>query len=1397
MRDRPREVNVAQTPTLQLIFEVSTPDRPSYRVTLRKTQNIIGRESGDIVLNDVEASALHAEIDSTTGHVIVRDLGSSNGTWHDGKRQSQFALYEGQSFYCGNTELRLAAIEGQHEALQPGQTAVGRTKVKAHKADTLVGTSGATPVEPPPGWSPPSPVSLGTPAPVTEATSPLPGSNATLPGPHAPSSSPTAPATSSPTIPTPPEAPSSVTLPGPAGTPSSATVPGPAGITSATPSSRTVPVDDPPAPPKSETPPPEVVDAAAAETVAESVVPVPPTAPDDAVTRAEPEVFRAPVANAVIKAGGAGAEEAKPEPMRVQRQRRGWGRLFMIAGVSALGVSALVGLGYLLYTLLAGRALAFGETVAEELPESTIGFVALRSVQDATALLAAESEDDADDPWKELRLDAMGFDPYDVDAWSKQGVDPAAPVGFAVLDTEPPTFAVSLGVSDAEGLTATLKEQVPRLLAADPEASAWIERSFGEADGLWHESRGIAVVDRGERRLVVFAERPGWNDDVLEHAKALGSLEAKRSLAATDAFKALVPPPGDPLVLGYLDGAALRNALPVGASAFAARLALADLDGAGMVLSHEADAIHLSYEVVLREGSRPLEVVGETPRDAQALARLAAPVLAAYDLRVNGEALDRALGGAITAMGESLSVFENDVSKSTGIDLRKDVTQNLSGSAGVALLALPSKKDAPEEFQVAAWVGVKDPEAAAKALSRVHDNWISKLGADAQLRSSGDTDIVFIPAGRQPQIQLFVHGAHLWLLFGDVDASMVIDGPSKPFTKDPRHPSIAQAVRKGDVTAGFVDLQALLDALQPLAGTRQREEFETAKPLLDIVESATFRGERDGRTLVHRSTLHTTEGAGLRDVLQALSTMLGESMSTQLARASRASRCAALSQHMLELSRKSLEDAGAPLETAWEIERSVQEECSKPTMTTARLDCYLASESIQGMAACDAAHPPREVPKRPEDPKTPVDSDDSQGEPKPVPYVDDIWPHRVDDPDSASPQPDVNYAVPLGNEPDTRGPDDALVTIVMFGDFECEHCRAVLGAVDEVLSRHGDDVRLVFRHLPLENIHPSARAAARASLAASEQDAFWAMHDALFDRGNRLSTDAIEDAARSAGLDMDRYTKALADPGIDRRIQRDLDLAAKLGVRGTPAFFVNGRYLGGRQSASAFNVLIDEELRRARTFVERRGDTRKRLYADMLEHFAPEVLQPETAIALPKGDGKRYILSTEGLPRKGASSFAQVEIIECGDFDCPFCARSRKALEETLDEYPGVALYFAHNPLDYHPGAEPAARAAQAAHAQGKFWEMHDELFKDQRSKARSDDDYRRYAARLGLDVTKFDEDFASSETAEAVATQQKLCTDNEATATPTFFINGRRVAGAQTVEQLAALVESELSDGI
>jgi protein-disulfide isomerase len=159
-----------------------------------------------------------------------------------------------------------------------------------------------------------------------------------------------------------------------------------------------------------------------------------------------------------------------------------------------------------------------------------------------------------------------------------------------------------------------------------------------------------------------------------------------------------------------------------------------------------------------------------------------------------------------------------------------------------------------------------------------------------------------------------------------------------------------------------------------------------------------------------------------------------------------------------------------------------------------------------------------------------------------------------------------------------------------------------------------------------------------------------------------------------------------------------------------------------------------------------------------------------------------------------------VQIIECGDFDCPYCARARATIDKVLAAYPSqVSFFFAHHPLDFHHGAEQAARAAVAADNQGKFWEMHDQLFEGQgpSTRTRAEADFVGYARTLKLDVARFKTDFAAAETAEKVENQRKLCADNDVTATPTFFVNGARIEGAQEFDRFKAIIDAELASGI
>jgi Na+/H+ antiporter NhaA len=140
-----------------------------------------------------------------------------------------------------------------------------------------------------------------------------------------------------------------------------------------------------------------------------------------------------------------------------------------------------------------------------------------------------------------------------------------------------------------------------------------------------------------------------------------------------------------------------------------------------------------------------------------------------------------------------------------------------------------------------------------------------------------------------------------------------------------------------------------------------------------------------------------------------------------------------------------------------------------------------------------------------------------------------------------------------------RGPEDAPVTLLEYGDFQCPYCGQAEQVIRELLSSHGDDVRYVWRHLPLNDVHPRAQMAAEASEAASVQGKFWEMSDVLLNHQDELSLGDLARYAEELQLDVDRFTDELRRREYAPRISEDVASADESGVSGTPTFFINGR----------------------------------------------------------------------------------------------------------------------------------------------------------------------------------------------------------------------------------------------
>jgi protein-disulfide isomerase len=170
---------------------------------------------------------------------------------------------------------------------------------------------------------------------------------------------------------------------------------------------------------------------------------------------------------------------------------------------------------------------------------------------------------------------------------------------------------------------------------------------------------------------------------------------------------------------------------------------------------------------------------------------------------------------------------------------------------------------------------------------------------------------------------------------------------------------------------------------------------------------------------------------------------------------------------------------------------------------------------------------------------------------------------------------------------------------------------------------------------------------------------------------------------------------------------------------------------------------------------------------------------------------RRYSVDTKGSPSKG-NPRAKLAIVEFSDFQCPYCARVIPTLKQIEDEYGGkVRIVFKHLPLSNHSKAPDAHAAAEAAHRQGRFWEMHDLIFANQRTM--SPERYLEYAEQIGLDIARFNEDLASAQVQAKIASDTAEAERLMVNGTPGFFVNGRFLSGAQPFSAFKKLIDEEL----
>lgn len=198
-----------------------------------------------------------------------------------------------------------------------------------------------------------------------------------------------------------------------------------------------------------------------------------------------------------------------------------------------------------------------------------------------------------------------------------------------------------------------------------------------------------------------------------------------------------------------------------------------------------------------------------------------------------------------------------------------------------------------------------------------------------------------------------------------------------------------------------------------------------------------------------------------------------------------------------------------------------------------------------------------------------------------------------------------------------------------------------------------------------------------------------------------LSIVSMKAYAKELGLDVNKFNTCLDQKKYDKVVIDDTSYGQGIGVNGTPAFFINGKFLSGAQPLEVFKEIIDKEL-------DGTGSESIDSYSENLQRLAKVPPEQGGPVFIP---GKREVKISQNDPVRGTKD-AKVTIVDFSDFECPFCARvfpTIKTLEQTYKEK--IRVVYKQYPLPFHPNANPAANASLCANEQGKFWEYHDKLF--------------------------------------------------------------------------------------
>ncbi len=378
--------------------------------------------------------------------------------------------------------------------------------------------------------------------------------------------------------------------------------------------------------------------------------------------------------------------------------------------------------------------------------------------------------------------------------------------------------------------------------------------------------------------------------------------------------------------------------------------------------------------------------------------------------------------------------------------------------------------------------------------------------------------------------------------------------------------------------------------------------------------------------------------------------------------------------------------------------------------------------------------------------------------------------------------PEVDAAPGVIRAP-SQGPADAPITIEIYSDFHCPYSKVFSGTMKELQAQYPDKIRMIFHHLPLP-IHPGSELTHQASVCAQEQGKFWEIHDKLMALKEKPDKDILVKIAGESGLNPASFQTCFDSGKHKTWVSQEIASGNLRGARGTPNYFINGRLLSGAMPVDQLKKIIDWHL-------------------DPKGAYPGPVNNPQVPGAAGKGQANAGLDRSKTYPfpeswlKKGPSRGPQnapVTVVEFMDYNCPFCQKGNELTEQILAAYPDTVRVVPKNlPLPMHPNAQKTAEAVMCANEQGKFWEFRKEIFGEFWGK-NTPEDMRAIAIKLKMDMSRFSECFDGSKMKASIEEDIKVVQALGGTGTPTFFVNGTPVVGAQPFENLKKIIDEKLA---